>query len=74
MRCKIPGTAREIVESLMIEQGYSVKEIALMVGVTPKTVYRIKKGFPPLPRIHLTLIQLYIDRYRKMYEELMKVE
>lgn len=65
MRCEIPGTPRQIVEDLISRQGYSVKQVACMLGVTIKTVYRIRKGHTPLPRIHLNLIQLYINLFHQ---------
>lgn len=60
MKFKIPGTAKEIIEKLIGEQDYSVKQIAEMLNITPKTVYRIKKGCCPQPKIHLNLIQLFL--------------
>jgi predicted transcriptional regulator len=70
MKCKIPGTAREIVDCLILDQDYSVKQIAEMLGITPKTIYRIRKGFCPQPKIHLNLIQLFLSlHYHKNQEE-----
>ncbi len=70
MKWKIPGTAREIIESLILEQDYSVKQIAEMLGVTTKTIYRIKKGYCPHAKIHLNLIQLFLSlSYEKGQEE-----
>jgi predicted transcriptional regulator len=70
MKCNIPGTAREIIENLITIQGYSVKEIARMLEITEKTVYRIRKGHSPLPRIHLNLIQLFISLFHQKRREL----
>lgn len=66
MYCKVPGTAREIVESLIL-LNYSIKQIAGMLGVTAKTVYRIRKGFCPQPKTHLNLIQLYLSLTQKTF-------
>lgn len=67
MKCNIPGTPREIIEDLLTTQGYRSKEIANMLGVTIRTVYRIRKGHTPLPSIHLNLIQLYINLFHQKY-------
>jgi hypothetical protein len=60
MNCKIPGTAREIVEALINDHKLNVKEIAGKLQITSKTVYRIRKGFLAHPKVHLNLIQLYL--------------
>jgi|LakMenEpi03Aug12_release.lakeMendotaPanAssembly.Ray.scaffolds.fasta_scaffold531744_2 hypothetical protein len=60
MKCQIPGTAREIVEQL-IDQDYTVKQLAKLLGVTSNTVYRIRRGRGLKPQIHLSLIQLYLS-------------
>jgi hypothetical protein len=60
MKCQIPGTAREIVEQL-INLDYSVKQLAILLGVTANTVYRIRRGRKIKPQIHLNLIQLYLS-------------
>lgn len=74
MRCEIPGTPREIVEDLISNQGYSVKNVATMLGITAKTVYRIRKGLPLLPRIHINLIQLYINlHYQRLTTNLEEI-
>jgi DNA-binding NtrC family response regulator len=69
MKCKIPGTAREIVEDLIASHQYNVKQIAEMLGVTSKTVYRMRKGFLVQPKIHLNLIALYLSLYQPEYAE-----
>lgn len=64
MNCRIPGTAREIIESLILQQDYSVKQIAQKLGISSKTIYRIRKGYSPQPKTHLNLIQLYLGLHQ----------
>lgn len=59
MKCNIPGTAREIVECLL-NQNYSIKQLASLLGVTSNTLYRIRRGRDTKPQIHINLIQLYL--------------
>jgi hypothetical protein len=61
MKSNVPGSAREIIESLVINGGFSVKQIAYNLNITSKTIYRIRKGQPPHPRVHLNLLQLYLS-------------
>lgn len=69
MRCEIPGTPRLIVENLIEQQGYSIKEIAIMLGITTKTVYRIRKGYTTHPKIHLNLIQVFINLFHEKRQQ-----
>jgi FixJ family two-component response regulator len=61
MKSNVPGTAKEIIESLVMHGGFSVKQIAYNLNITSKTVYRIRKGLTPHPRVHLNLLQLYLS-------------
>lgn len=61
MKYYVPSTARGIVESLLIEKNWTIKQIAGAVGVTPRTVYRIRDGNNPLPETYLNLIYLYLN-------------
>jgi transcriptional regulator with XRE-family HTH domain len=65
IHCKIPGTAREIIESLMINKAFSIQQIAENIGVSNNTIYRIRKGFNPKPKTHLGLIRFYLYIYNK---------
>jgi hypothetical protein len=66
---KVPGTAKEIVEALIVKRDYTIKQIADVLGVTSKTIYRVRKGFCPHPQTHLNLIQLYLTLYQQKYEQ-----
>lgn len=65
MKCEIPGTAREIVESLQRDYDYTVKMLAEKLGVSVNTIYRIRKGRYLDPRIHIGLIQFYIQNWQQ---------
>jgi hypothetical protein len=67
MHCKIPGTAREIIESLIINKAFSIQEIAENIGVSINTIYRIRKGCNPKPKTHLYLIRFYLYIFNKPY-------
>ncbi|MBA2653972.1 MAG: helix-turn-helix domain-containing protein [Gammaproteobacteria bacterium] len=69
MYSKVPGTARGIIESLIIDFGYSSKQIADALRISKKTIYRIKKGFSPKPVTHLNLIQLYLSLQKNNFEQ-----
>lgn len=58
---KIPGTAKEIVQRLMAKHKYSIKKMAMAVGVTPKTIYQILNGEKPNRATDFALLRLYVS-------------
>jgi hypothetical protein len=60
MKAKVPGTARELVNRLMSEHDFTLKKISEKIGVSSKTLWRIRKGLSPQPETHLNLILLYM--------------
>ena len=65
MNRNIPGTAKEIVDSIILSHDYTVKRIAEKLGVSSKTIYRIRNGFCPQPETHLNLISLFLHLHHR---------
>jgi transcriptional regulator with XRE-family HTH domain len=65
MKAKIPGTAKELVNRLMDAHGFTLKKIGEAIGVSSKTLWRIRKGISPQPETHLNLILLYLEALEK---------
>jgi transcriptional regulator with XRE-family HTH domain len=61
MKVKIPGTAKELVNRLIDGHGFTLKKISETIGVSSKTLWRIRKGISPQPETHLNLILLYLE-------------
>lgn len=70
MKCSVPGTAKEIIESLIQDKGFSVKQLAAKLQVTANTIYRIRRGNCSQPKIHLHLIRLFLSVRREELETL----
>lgn len=56
----IPGTAKGIIECIRRDYQLSVRAIAHLTSVTPKTIYQILNGKKPDPTLDFQLLCFYL--------------